>query len=97
MSGCPSCGGSTEKHGSGGPFSTGRELVEFVYNAHGGSVKNKLIADGGYETTCQGCNAAFTLTTHVGKCPECGGVHAIAPVHRSAEHIQFAGKDFVME
>jgi len=29
--------------------------------------------------------------------PECGGAHAIAPVHRSAEHIQFAGKDFAFE
>ena len=40
MSGCQSCG-STDKHASGGgPFSTGRELVEFVCNAHGGTVKN---------------------------------------------------------
>ena len=98
MSGCPSCG-STDKHEqeSGGPFSTGRELVEFVYNAHGGTVRDQLIDAGGYETTCQGCNAPFTLRTFVGKCPECGGVHAIAPVHRSGEHIQFAGKDFVRD
>ena len=97
MSGCPSCG-SADKHGSqGGPFSTGRDLVEFVYNAHGGTVRDNLIPDGGYETTCQGCNTPFTLTTYVGKCPECGGVHAIAPVHRSAEHIQFAGKDVQFE
>ncbi len=96
MSGCPSCG-SADKHGSGGgPFSTGRDLVEFVINAHGGTVKDQAIADGGYETNCQGCNAPFTLMTYVGKCPDCGGVHAIAPVHRSAERIQFAGKDFVL-
>jgi hypothetical protein len=36
------------------------------------------------------------MKTHVSKCPECGGVHAIAPVHKSAEHIQFAGKDVVI-
>ncbi len=97
MSGCPSCG-STDKHGSGtGPFSTGRELVEFVYNAHEGAVRDQLIEDGGYEITCQGCNAAFTLITFVGKCPECGGVHAIAPIHKSAEHIQFAGKGVVID
>jgi hypothetical protein len=97
MAGCPSCG-STDKHGSkGGPFSTGRELVEFVYNAHDGSVRDELIEGGGYEATCQGCGALFTLKTFVDKCPECGGVHAIAPVHRSVGHIQFAGKDFVTE
>lgn len=96
MSGCPSCG-SASKHGAGsGPFSTGRELVEFVYKAHEGTIKDKLIENGGFETTCQGCQAAFTLTTFVGECPECGGVHAIAPIHKSAEHIQYAGKDFVL-
>ena len=96
MQGCPSCG-STDQHGSGGPFSTGSELVQFVYNAHDGAIRDKLIDGGGYETTCQGCNASFTLTTHVGKCPKCGGFHAIAPVHRSAEHIQFGGEGFVPE
>ena len=93
MSGCKVCG-STDKHGTGGPFFTGRELVEFVYNAHEGTVRDQLIEGGGYATNCQGCNAAFTLKTFVDTCPECGGVHAIAPVHRSGEHIQFAGKDF---
>lgn len=97
MSGCKSCG-STSKHAAGGgPFSTGRELVEFVCNAHGGTVKNKLIDGGGYAINCHGCNEAFTLITFVGQCPKCGGVHAIAPVHKSADHIQFAGKDFVLE
>ncbi len=97
MSGCPSCG-STDKHASGtGPFSTGRELVEFVYNAHDGAIRDKVIEGGGFETTCQGCNVTFTLTTFVGKCPKCGGVHAIAPVHKSAEHIQFAGKGVVFD
>ncbi len=94
MSGCSSCGTADKNGPQGGPFSTGRELVEFVYNAHGGTVRDQLIDGGGYETICQGCGAKFTLTTFVGKCPECDGVHAIAPVHRSAEHIQFAGKEF---
>jgi len=96
MSECPNCG-SADKHGSGGPFTTGRELVEFVYNAHEGAIRDKLIEGGGYETVCQGCGAAFTMKTHVDRCPECGGVHAIAPIHKSAEHIQFAGKGVVIE
>ncbi len=92
MSGCRACGSTDGHGGSKGPFSKGRELVEFVYNAHDGSVRDQPIDDGGYETNCQGCGKPFTLLTYVGKCPECGGIHAIAPVHRSAEHIQFAGK-----
>jgi len=96
MSGCPNCG-SPDKHGSGGPFATGRELVEFVCNAHDGAIKDKLIEGGGYETVCQGCRAPFTMKTHVAKCPQCGGVHAIAPIHKDASHIQFAGKDFTLD
>jgi len=35
------------------------------------------------------------METYVCRCPECGGFHAIAPVHaNSAEHIQYAGPDF---
>ncbi len=97
MSGCPKCGSPHHKHAPGeGPFATGRKLVEFVYNAHDGAVRDQPIDGGGYDTTCQGCGTAFTLKTHVGQCPACGGVHAIAPVHRSAEHIQYAGKDFTL-
>ena len=40
MGNCGSCGG-------GGPLSVGRELVEFVYNAHGGGVRDQFIPNGG--------------------------------------------------
>ncbi len=89
MSGC-GCGG-----GSGaGPFSKGRELVEFVYNAHGGTIRDQFINRGAIETICQGCGAKFQLQTYVGACPSCGGIHAVAPMNPTAENIQFAGKNF---
>ena len=89
LSGC-GCGGGN----GAGPFSKGRELVEFVYNAHGGSVRDMPIARGALETNCQGCGALFRLKTYLGACPVCGGVHAVAPMNPTVEHIQFAGKDF---
>lgn len=93
MSGCGcGCGDGT----GGGPFSKGRELVEFVYNAHDGGVRDMPIRNGGIVTTCQGCSTEFTLKTYVGQCPACGGVHAVAPMHPTAENIQFAGKEFVL-
>jgi len=42
MGECGNCGGGA------GPFSEGRELVEFVYSAHGGAVKDQLIPNGGW-------------------------------------------------
>jgi hypothetical protein len=91
MGDCGSCGEGA------GPFSEGKELVEFVYNAHGGGLRNQPIPNGGLKTTCQGCNAEFTLTTFVGQCPECGGVHAVSPPRcHDAANIQFAGQDFVL-
>jgi len=88
MGDCGSCGPA-----GAGPFSEGRDLVEFVSEAHGGAVKDSPIPDGGLETKCQGCGAAFTLVTFVGKCPECGGVHAVSPPRcDDAANIQFAGK-----
>lgn len=80
--------------GYGGPFSKGRELVEFVYNAHGGTVRSQPIRSGGLKNVCQGCRESFILETYVGACPHCGGVHAVAPMHPSVENIQFAGKGF---
>lgn len=78
-----------------GPFSTGRDLVEFVYNAHGGALKDESIQGGGLKTTCQGCGATFTLKTFVGTCPICDGVHAISPpCSNDPANIQFAGTDF---
>ncbi len=88
MSGC-GCRG-----GVGGPFSKGRELVEFVVAAHGGTVKDQPIASGYLDTACQGCGVTFTLETYVGKCPDCGGVHAVAPMNPTVEYIQFAGNDY---
>jgi hypothetical protein len=90
------CGCNNEAAGTGGPFSKGRELVEFVYNAHGGSVRNQPISQGAVAIVCQGYKAAFTLETYLGKCPECGGVHAVAPMNPVAENVQFAGIDFTL-
>jgi len=92
MSGC-GCG----SEGGKGPFSTGKELVEFVYNAHGGGVRNQPINGGGLESICQGCGESFVLETYVGSCPSCGGVHAVAPMHPTVENIQFGGKGFTLE
>jgi hypothetical protein len=90
MGTCGSCG-----DGSGGPFSEGRELVEFVSQAHGGAIKDQPIPDGGLKTECQGCGESFTLKTFVGKCPKCGGVHAVSPPRSNdPANIQFAGADF---
>ena len=61
MGTCGSCGGG------GGPFSVGRELVEFVYNAHGGTVCDQLIPNGGLPARCQGCGAEFILTTFMAR------------------------------
>jgi hypothetical protein len=93
MGECPDCKFSRES--GKGPFATGRELVEFVYQAHDGAIRDQPIAEGGLATTCQGCGTSFVMETYVCRCPECGGFHAIAPVHaNSAEHIQYAGPDF---
>lgn len=78
-----------------GPFAEGRNLVEFVARAHGGTLKNTPVPEGGLQTSCQGCGAAFTLTTFVDSCPECGGVHAVSPPRcEDPAHIQFAGNDY---
>jgi len=88
--GCGSANGA-------GPFSKGRELVEFVYNAHGGTVRDQPIRQGPLQTQCQGCGEPFELQTYLGKCPQCGGVHAVAPMNPTAENIQFGGKGFNIE
>ncbi len=90
MSGC-GCG--TEGNG---PFAKGRELVEFVYNAHEGTVRDKANARGPIEVVCQGCNTSFTMETYLAICPHCGGVHAVAPMNPVPENVQFAGKDYVL-
>lgn len=81
--------------GKTGPFAEGRELVEFVYHAHGGGLRDQPVSDNGLATTCRGCGSAFTLTTFVGHCPACGGVHAVSPPRADdAANIQFAGKGY---
>jgi len=90
MGDCGSCGSG------GGPLSEGRELVEFVCNAHSGAVANQPLP-GALDTKCQGCGEPFTLQTFVGKCPKCGGVHAVSPPRcDDAANIQFAGADFTL-
>jgi len=87
MGTCNSC-----ESGGAGPFSKGRELVEFVYNAHDGAIRNMPIAGGPLHTKCQGCGEPFVLETYVGKCPKCGGVHAVSPpLSNDPSNIQFAG------
>ncbi|ORJ62501.1 hypothetical protein [Geothermobacter hydrogeniphilus] len=90
------CGGS-HAHAGGGPFAEGRELVEFVSRAHGGALRDREIPGGGLATNCRGCGAPFTLTTFVGTCPACGGVHAVSPPRcDDAANIQFAGEGFTL-
>lgn len=86
------CGG----HSAGaGPFAEGRELVDFVSRAHGGSLINKHLPYGDLTTNCQGCGASFTLATFVGKCPSCGGVHAVSPPRADdPANIQYAGEGY---
>lgn len=90
MSGC-GCGCGS---GSGGPYSKGRELVEFVCNAHGGGIRDRAIMSGPLAIVCQECHAPFQLETYVGVCPSCGGVHGVAPMLTSVENVQYAGRDF---
>lgn len=93
MVGC-GCG-----HNDGsGPYSEGRELVEFVARAHGGALRLQQIQGGGLNTACQGCGSPFTLTTFVGQCPVCSGVHAVSPPRSSSSNnIQYAGPGYVLD
>ena len=95
MSGCGCGSGHGHGHGGGGPFAEGRELVEFVAQAHGGALRRRPIPAGGLATICQGCGAPFVLINHVGSCPACGGVHAVSPPRASdAANIQYGGDGF---
>ena len=89
MSGCSNCGSGA------GPLAKGRELVEFVYQAHGGALCQRSLPHGGLQTRCQGCDGEFILATFVGCCPHCGGVHAVSPPQaHAAANIQYAGAGF---
>ncbi|WP_236021644.1 hydrogenase maturation nickel metallochaperone HypA [Geomesophilobacter sediminis] len=70
-------------------------MVEFVAQAHGGTLRDEPLPNGGLQAACQGCGAGFVLETFVGSCPECGGVHAVSPPRcHDAANIQFAGAGF---
>ena len=79
-----------------GPFATGRDLVEFVLKAHGGSVAASALPSG-LQHNCQGCGTQFVLETFVQGCPACGGVHAVSPPRATdSAAIQYAGADFAL-
>lgn len=89
------CNCGSNHGGSAGPFAEGRELVEFVYQAHGGALRDQPLANGGLSTSCRGCGTPFVLATFVALCPACGGVHAVSPPRSNdAANIQFAGSGF---
>lgn len=45
-------------HAAGaGPFAEGRALVEFVSQAHGGTLRQRPVPNGGLEVFCGGCSA----------------------------------------
>lgn len=78
-----------------GPLAEGRELVEFVSQAHGGALRDRAIPGGGLTTNCRGCGEVFVLATFVGQCPACAGVHAVSPPRcDDAANIQFAGAGY---
>ncbi|UFS69784.1 hypothetical protein LPW11_18065 [Geomonas sp. RF6] len=85
-------------HGAGaGPYAEGRELVDFVARAHGGSLRERAVPGGGLSTSCQGCAAPFVMTTFVALCPACGGVHAVSPPRcDDAANIQYAGEGYTL-
>lgn len=80
----------------GGPYATGRALVEFVLAAHGGEVASSLLP-GELQVDCGGCGKPFALQSFVQGCPACGGVHAVSPPRANdPSAVQFAGADFVL-
>lgn len=88
MAGCSHCGTGA------GPYAEGSALVDFVYQAHDGALRQKSLPNGGLQTECQGCGEAFILSTFVGCCPHCGGIHAVSPPRADdPANIQFAGTD----
>jgi hypothetical protein len=81
----------------GGPYATGRALVEFVLAAHGGEVAVASLPNGGLALSCHSCDTKFVLKTFVQACPACDGIHAVSPPRANdAAAIQFAGRDFVL-
>jgi len=91
------CGCGHAAGAGAGPLAEGRELVEFVAQAHGGGLIHRPIPNGGLEIFCGGCSAPFILDTYVGSCPICGGVHAVSPPRANdPANVQFAGEGFTL-
>jgi hypothetical protein len=87
--------GSSRTPGEG-PFASGRALVEFVLQAHGGAVAVSALPSA-MELGCHGCGKTFVLETFVQCCPACGGVHAVSPPRATdPTAVQFAGNDFII-
>ncbi|WP_026840664.1 hypothetical protein [Citrifermentans bremense] len=87
------CGSGSSR--GGGPYATGRELVEFVLAAHGGQVAVSPLPGGALQVSCQECGKGFELKTFVQGCPACGGVHAVSPPRASDPcAVQYAGAAF---
>lgn len=86
------CGSDSSR--VGGPYATGRELVEFVLAAHGGRVALSPLPSA-LQVKCQECGEGFVLQTFVQGCPVCGGVHAVSPPRANdPEAVQYAGAGF---
>ena len=86
------CGSGNSR--GGGPYATGRELVEFVLAAHGGQVACSPLPSA-LQVECQECGTAFVLRTFVQGCPSCGGVHAVSPPRANdPAAVQYAGAGF---
>lgn len=89
------CGSGRE---GGGPYATGRALVEFVLAAHGGQVAQSPLPNGGLQLACHACGTGFVLGRFVQSCPACGGVHAVSPPRANDPGaVQFAGAGFALE
>lgn len=87
------CGSGSSR--GGGPYATGRDLVEFVLAAHGGEVAQAPLPNGGLAVTCQECGSGFVLKTFVQGCPSCGGIHAVSPPRANdPSAVQYAGAGF---
>lgn len=87
------CGSGSSR--GGGPYATGRNLVEFVLAAHGGQVALSPLPNGGLQVPCQQCGKEFLLKTFVQGCPACGGVHAVSPPRgNDPSAVQYAGAEF---
>ena len=72
-------------------FLMGKNLLNLFIMHMEGAIRDQPLPNE-LKTKCQGCGEPFTLKTFVGKCPKCGGVHAVSPPRcDNPANIQFAG------